>query len=220
MKLSHETGLGSNSGTSSAGLRHRAANLSFLQCHLAALARPAAGCSWLGTTSHPAGLFLCWPVCAAGSLLQAGRVLTGTNTAPEGLQHPPGHIHAPHEVERSVVPRGELPGVTPAPSPSRCPSWLRVNIHGSSVHAPRGTQNAGAAKRRAPRHVSVVRHGLLKSDTSGAAVSQFLSADGPGLVFPSAFLAACKLAAPAWRFSPLPCVRVCVCFFLPSWAQL
>lgn len=28
-----------------------------------------------------------------------------------------------------------------APSPPRCPSWLRVNIHGSSVPVSRGTQN-------------------------------------------------------------------------------
>lgn len=53
-------------------------------------------------------------------------VLTGTNAAPEGLQDPPGRVHAPQDVKSSVVPRRELAGAVPAPSPSpsRCPSWL------------------------------------------------------------------------------------------------
>lgn len=108
------------------GLCHRAANLSFLQCHPAARARPAADCSWLGTTSHLAGLLLCRPVRAAGSLLRRAGVLTGTNAAPRRLQDPPGlvHAHAPQEVKSPVVPRGELAGAVPAPSPPRCPSWL------------------------------------------------------------------------------------------------
>lgn len=121
---SHETGLGSSAGMSSAGLCHGAANLSFLRCHPAALARPAADCSWPGTTSHLTGLFLCQPVHAAGSLLQACGVLTGMNAAPEGLQDLPGRVHVPQEVKSSVVPRRELAGAVPAPSPSRCPSWL------------------------------------------------------------------------------------------------
>lgn len=51
-------------------------------------------------------------------------VLTRTNAAPEGLQDLPGHVHAPQEVTSSEVPRRELAGTMPAPSPSRCPSWL------------------------------------------------------------------------------------------------
>lgn len=68
------------------------------------------------------------------------------------------------------------------------------------------------------RHASVVRHGLLKLDTIGAVMSRFLCANVPGLVFPSAFLAACKLATHIWLFS----FGELVGFFppSPSWAQL
>lgn len=67
----------------------------------------------------------------------------------------------------------------------------------------------------------MVRHGLLKSDTSGAAVSQFLSTDGPGLVFPVCFFGRLQAGSSRLAFlSTALCERVCVCFFLPSWAQL
>jgi len=109
-------------------------------------------------------------------------------------------------------------GSLPFPLPQRAP---RVSAHGALLPLRGDPQpHAAAAKRRARRHAPAVRQGLLKSDTAGAAMSQFLSANGPGLVFPSAFLAACELAALAWRSYSLPRVRVCARFFLPSWAQL
>ena len=218
---SHETGLGSSTGTSSAGLCHGAANLSFPQRHPAALARPAADCSWLGTVSHLAGLLLCQPARAAGVLPQACGVLTGTNTARGGcgvrwdmsvLLRRRTVLGCPARALRGRA------GSLPFPLPQRAP---RVSAHGALLPLRGDPQpHAAAAKRRARRHVPAVRQGLLKSDTTGAAMSQFLSANGPGLVFPSAFLAACELAALAWRSYSLPRVRVCARFFLPSWAQL
>lgn len=147
------------------------------------------------------------------------QVLTGLNAAPRGLRGPPGHGHAPREVTSPAVPGQELCLLPPRPA-TPAGSWHEGLGQLCSCFEGKAQPHAAAVQCGAPGHASVVRHGLLKSDATGAAVSQFLAANVPGLVFPSAFLAACKLAARAWRCSSLPCVRACVRFFLPPRAQL
>lgn len=64
------------------------------------------------------------------------------DAAPEGLQDPPGRVHAPQEVKSSVVPRQELAGGHACSFPFPLPQLaLCISIHGSFVHASRGTHN-------------------------------------------------------------------------------
>lgn len=207
---SHETGLGSGAGMSWAGL-----------------------CQEQPSSPSRSVIRLRWP----DPLLTA----CGCEPLPTLLDHSSaGHVPLPGVVGSGDgpmrLPRGcgmrlavsALPGRCGAPRGRACPipfscpagSWPWRSRQLCSCFEGNTQPHAAAVKRRAPRHASVVTHGLLKSETAGAAMSQFLSANVPGLVFPSAFLAACKLAALAWRSSSLPCVRACVRFFLPSWAQL
>lgn len=139
---SHETRLSSSAGTGSAGLCHGAANLSFLHCHLAALARPAADCSWLGTTSHLAGLFLCQPVHAAGSLLQACGGPYRDEHSSRGAAGSSRTCPCPSGGEKLCGAQARARRGRACSFPFPLPQLaLCISIHGSFVHASRGTHN-------------------------------------------------------------------------------